>query len=317
MSLQLFHGFPERGAVAAPAVATIGVFDGVHLGHQALLGRVAGDAGGRGAAVLITLDPHPRCVVAPSGCPPMLTTVPERAVLAARFGVPITIVLAFTHEFSTLSAERFCELLLGSIGLERLVIGPGFALGHAREGDERFLRAYGAAHGFDLVVVPPVLAGGAPVSSGRIRAAVAEGRVDDAAALLGRPYRIPGTVEHGEGRGRSLGFPTANVAVGAGRCLPAAGVYATWLGTADGWYAAATSVGVRPTFGEGGPMTIEAFVLDADLDLYGREVRLDFVQRLREERAYPDPAALVAQIREDVETVRRVMRGSTQPDDAP
>ena len=313
MSHRLHRGFPARGDVATEVVATIGVFDGVHLGHQRLLTQAAGDAGGGSTAMLVTFDPHPRCVVAPAGCPPKLTTVDERSRLAAGFGVPETVVLEFTTDFSRWSAERFCDRLLESIDLRRLVVGPGFALGHDREGGEAFLRAYGAAHGFDLVVVPPVLVDGAPVSSGRVRSAIAEGRVDAAAVLLGRSYAIAGIVEHGEGRGRGLGFPTANIATEPGRCLPAAGVYATWIGTGDGWHPAATSVGVRPTFGEGGAMTIEAYVLDADLDLYGREVRLDFVQRLREERAYADLAALIAQIGEDVHAVRSVMSGRPEP----
>ena len=313
MSQRLHRGFPERGAIAAEVVATIGVFDGVHVGHQQLLRQVAADAGEQRAGALITFDPHPRCVVAPSGCPPMLTTADERAVLAARFGVPETVVLEFTLDFSLWSAERFCDRLLESLDLRRLIVGPGFALGHSREGNENFLRAYGATHGFDVVVVPPVLVDGAPASSGRVRSAIAEGRVDAAETLLGRSYRIAGRVEHGEARGRSLGFPTANIATDPGRCLPAAGVYAAWLGTGGNWHPAATSVGVRPTFGEDSALTVEAFVLDADLDLYGHDVRLDFVSRLREERFYPDPAALVAQMHEDVAVVREIMRARPAP----
>ena len=316
MSHRLYRGFPEPGAIAGDAVATIGVFDGVHLGHQQLLRRVA-SAARDGAAALITFDPHPRCVLAPSGCPASLTTVPERALLAARLGVPATIVLEFTAEFSRWSAASFCDRLVEAIDLRCLVVGPGFALGRDREGDERFLREYGAARGFDLEVMPPVERDGAPVSSGRVRSAIAGGRVDLAATLLGRFHRLAGRVEHGEGRGRSLGFPTANIAVEAGRCLPGDGVYATWLHAGDRWYPAATNVGVRPTFGSGGAMTVEAFVLDADLDLYGREVRLDFVERLREERAFPDPAALIAQMRDDVDTVRGIMRGRVEPDPVP
>ncbi|MBV8526802.1 MAG: FAD synthetase family protein, partial [Candidatus Dormibacteraeota bacterium] len=153
--------------MAAPVVATIGVFDGVHLGHQRLLRQAARDAGGTSSAALITFDPHPRCVLDPSGCPPLLTTVEERAVLAEQHDVRTTVAINFTPELSTWSADRFCDRLVASLPLRRLIFGPGFALGKDRLGNEEFLREYGAAHGFDVCTVERVLFAGERVSSGR------------------------------------------------------------------------------------------------------------------------------------------------------
>jgi riboflavin kinase/FMN adenylyltransferase len=245
-------------------------------------------------------------VLDPAGCPPLLTTVEERAALAAHHGVATTVAIDFTPELSTWSAERFCDRLVDSVPLRRLIFGPGFALGKDRAGNEAFLRTYGAAHGFDVVTVDRVIVEGGRVSSGRVRSALLEGRLDEATALLGRWYRLPGTVAGGDGRGRTLGFPTANVLSDQRRCVPASGVYATWLHTHGRWLPAATSIGTRPTFG-GRTTTVEAFVLDFDGDLYDAPVALDFVARLREERAYPDAEALIVQMHDDVAAVRELL----------
>jgi riboflavin kinase/FMN adenylyltransferase len=313
---RLHRGLPPPGVLAGEVVATIGVFDGVHLGHRRLLHAVAGDAGGAGETVLITFDPHPRCILDPAGCPPLLTAPAERAMLAVGCGVSTTIVVPFTRELSTWTAERFCDRLLESMALRRLWIGPGFALGRGREGNEEFLSRYGAAHGFEVRTVAPLVIDGERVSSGAVRAALAAGRVDRAAELLGRPYRLRGTVERGDGRGRTLGFPTANLAVAAERCVPAAGIYATWFGADGRWYPAATSIGTRPTFG-GASRTIEGHLLDADVDLYGADARLDFVARLRDELAFPNADTLVAQMRDDVRAVAAVLEGRREPEMLP
>ena len=311
----LHRGFPEAGAVAAPVVATIGVFDGVHLGHQRLLQQAASDAGGTSTAALITFDPHPRCVLDPAGCPPLLTTVEERALLAAEHDVTTTVAIDFTPELSTWTAERFCDRLIESLPLRRLIFGPGFALGKDRTGDEAYLREYGAAHGFDVCAVQGVVVAGERVSSGRVRAALLDGKVDEAAELLGRSYRLPGTVVHGDERGRTLGFPTANIVSDSRRCVPANGIYATWLHAHGRWWPAATSIGTRPTF-DGRTRTVEAYVLDFDGDLYDADVALRFVARLREERAFPDAESLVAQMHDDVAAVRAVLSAMAQPNTA-
>ena len=309
---QLHRGFPAPGAIAGDVVATIGVFDGVHRGHQRLLQEVVAGAGDASTGVLVTFDPHPRCVLDRGGCPPLLSGAVERTRLAARHGVASTIAVEFTEDLSTWTAERFCDRLLESLRLRRLVVGPGFALGRERAGDEAFLRRYGDGHGFDVVSAPPLAIAGERVSSGRIRTAVLEGRVEEAAELLGRCHHLPGTVVRGDGRGRGLGFPTANVAAPDGRCVPGAGVYATWLRAGGRWLRAATGIGVRPTFG-GETTTVEAYVLDFDEDIYDAEVELQFVARLREERAYADAASLVAQMRRDVDAVRVLMADLDEP----
>lgn len=308
----LYRGFPEPGAVTAPVVATIGVFDGVHLGHQRLLQQALRDAGATNTAALITFDPHPRCILDPAACPPLLTTVEERAELAEQHGVGTTVAIDFTPELSTWSAERFCDRLVESLPLQRLIFGPGFALGKDRLGNEEFLRTYGASHGFDVCAVERVLVDGERVSSARVRAALLEGGVEEAAALLGRRFRLPGTVVHGDERGRTLGFPTANVVSDTRRCIPANGIYATWLRARDRWRPAATSIGTRPTF-DGRTRTVEAYVLDFGGDLYDAGVALEFVARLREERAFPDAESLIAQMHEDVAAVRARLSTASQP----
>jgi len=302
-------GLPPPDAIASDVVLTLGSFDGVHRGHQRLVRRTVADAAARAASpVVVTFDPHPRCVLDPSGCPPLLTTVQERAELLAAEGVERTVVIEFTKELSTWSATRFCDTLLESLKVKELVVGPGFALGHGREGNESFLRKYGAEHGFSVVSVPPLTRRGRRVSSGWVRESVAAGRVGEARALLGRNYTIAGVVEHGDNRGASLGFPTANIAGVLRRCLPAVGVYATRILVGRRWRDAATSIGFRPTFG-GDRLAIEAYLLDFDGDLYGEHVRLEFVRRLRGERKFRDAAALIVQMNSDVEhTVRRLRR---------
>lgn len=315
-AVQLLRDFPPHGLITRGVVATIGVFDGVHLGHQQLLRAVVDGAREGHDAVLVTFDPHPRCVIDPEGCPPLLTTPEERALLAGRSGVTTTLAVPFTRELSEWTASRFCDRLLESFSVRRLCVGPGFAFGRGREGDEKFLRDYGSTHGFTVESVPPLVVDGERVSSGAIREALAGGRVEHATRLLGRPYRLPGTVGHGDGRGRSLGFPTANLLTAPDRCVPAPGIYATWFGASERWFPAATSIGSRPTFaGEG--MTVEAHLLDADLDLYGVEARLDFVSRLRDEIAFPTPEALVAQMHEDVRAVAAIMQGQARPEPLP
>jgi riboflavin kinase/FMN adenylyltransferase len=270
--------------------------------------RAVLDAAARAASpVALTFDPHPRCVLDPAGCPPLLTAVEERAELLAAEGVQRTVVIEFTRELSTWSATRFCDALLESLRIKEFVIGPGFALGHRRQGDEAFLRDYGTTHGFAVVTVPPLTRRGRRISSGWVREAVAAGRVGEARALLGRNYSVAGVVEHGDKRGATLGFPTANIAVAPRRCLPAVGVYATRVLVDGVAHYAATSIGFRPTFG-GDRLTVEAYLLDFDGELYGKPLRLEFVSRLRGERTFHDAAALIAQMHRDVENTRRRLR---------
>ena len=297
----------------APVVLTIGNFDGVHLGHLALLDEVDSLARPpKAQTALVTFDPHPRCVLDPAHCPQSLTTVSEKQALLAARGLDRMVVLGFTREVSTWRAEQFCDMLLRAFDMRALVVGHDFALGHKRQGDVAFLRNYGERHGFPVEQVEAVRVGDEPVSSSRIRTLLAEGDVAGGAVLLGRPHFLDATVEHGEEVGRHLGFPTANLSIAADKCLPAPGVYAMWVRVDGEWHAAATNVGYRPTFG-GDRLTVEAFLLDFSHDIYGREVRAVFVERLREERAYGSVDDLVAQIGRDVDQVRSLLGSAAPP----
>lgn len=304
---------PNRGPSPPPAACTVGVFDGVHLGHQRLLARtVAAAREVDGIAVAVTFEPHPRAVLDPANVPPELTTLDEKRERLTAAGIDRVVAVNFTREVSEWSAERFCERLLDRFDLRRLVVGPGFALGHGRRGDVAFLRAFGAGHGFAVETVEAVTEDGGPISSTRVRSALVSGDVEEAARLLGHPYFADGTVERGNQVGRRLGFPTANVGVAAGKCLPELGIYTAWLRARGAWLPAAASIGYRPTFG-GDRLTVEAHALDFDADIYGERVRLAFVHRLREERWYPDEAALIDQMRLDVAETRRLLEGAAPP----
>lgn len=311
--MELFHELPIWEAGGTGSVVTIGSFDGVHIGHQRLIRRVREAAVRAGMrSVAVTFDPHPRCVVDPSGCPPMLSSLDERIELLGRAGAERVVVLAFTQELRTWSADRFAIALVERLGMRRLLVGPGFALGHGREGTIDFLRDVGRQRGFTVTSIAPSMRGGVAVSSGRIREAIATARFADAIAMLGRPYVLEGSVERGDGRGAGLGVPTANLRVDPGRCIPSPGVYAGWLDAGDGWRPAATGIGTRPTFG-GGSVTVEAHVLDFGGDLYDREVRLALVRRLRPERAFASIPALVAAMARDIARTRDVVAHSKPP----
>jgi len=312
--MELLQEFPAREAGGPGSVVTIGSFDGVHIGHQRLLRRVRAAADREGlTAVAVTFNPQPRCVVDPAGCPPMLSSIDDRVALLSGWGAERVVVVAFTPELSTWSADRFAETLIERLGMRRLIVGPGFALGRRREGSLDYLRGLGTRRGFTVTVVAPSMRDGRAVSSGRIREAVASGPFMDATSMLGRPYILDGTVERGEGRGAGLGVATANLAVDPGRCAPAAGVFAGWLDFGDGWRAAATGIGTRPTFG-GGAVTIEAHVLDFDGDLYGRHVRLALARRLRPERAFTSIAALQVAMAHDITRTREIVQRLPQPE---
>jgi riboflavin kinase/FMN adenylyltransferase len=303
---------PVRGPAPPPTACTIGVFDGVHRGHRRLLAATTAAAREIGGiAVAVTFEPHPRAVLDPANVPPELTTLDEKRERLTAAGVDRVVVVNFTREVSQWSAEVFCERLLDRFDLRRLVVGPGFALGRDRQGDVDYLRRLGTGRGFSVETVEAETEDGEPISSTRIRSLLVSGAVEDAANLLGHPYFLDGTVERGERVGWRLGFPTANLGVEPGKCLPELGIYATWVRIQDRWLPAASSIGYRPTFG-GDRLTLEAHLLDFDGDLYGQRVRLAFVRRLREERWYPDEAALIDQMRLDVIETRALL-GKAEP----
>ncbi len=288
---------------------TIGVYDGVHTGHRAILNElVAGAHAASRPAVVVTFDPHPTAVLRPDSAPRLLTTPGERADLLADLGVDHVVVQRFDREFSQQPARVFAEQLKDRTGFERLLVGYDFAMGKDRLGDVPALKAMGAELGFEVQVFDPVTNGDQAVSSSRIRRLLAEGSVREAVRMLGRAYAVSGPVVEGAQRGRSIGIPTANVAAPAEKLVPAAGVYACRVEVGGVSYGAATNIGVRPTFETGQPaQTVEAHLLDFDGDLYNQVIEVAFVERLRDEMKFSGVEALVAQIRADIAQAREVL----------
>jgi riboflavin kinase / FMN adenylyltransferase len=290
-----------------PASVAVGNFDGVHRGHQALVEAAVERARAQGgAAVLLTFDPHPARVLRPGAAPAALTTLAQKEELVAGLGIDRVVVATFDARLAGLSPEAFAEQVLQrSLGARHVVVGESFRFGRGRAGDPRSLETLGAGLGFAVEVVPPVLYGGGPISSSRVREALARGGVMEAWELLGRPYFVDGVVVRGDGRGRTIGVPTANLAPEE-QILPAHGVYAARCRVGERWHDAVVNVGERPTFG-GGRVTLEAHLLDFEGDLYDARVRLAFSERLRGEERFPSPEALVAQIRADIAAARALL----------
>jgi riboflavin kinase/FMN adenylyltransferase len=293
----------------APAV-TVGNFDGTHRGHQALVAVALQWARAeRGTVVVLTFDPHPARILTPLRAPAALTTLDQKEEILAGLGVDRLAVLPFTESTAQLPPEAFArQVLVGALGARLVVVGESFRFGHRRAGDPATLRLLGEALGFSVRTVPPVLHAGSPVSSSRVREAVLRGDMAEATALLGRTFFVDGTVVRGDGRGRSLGIPTANVST-ENEILPGRGVYAGRGRVLTGdRVPAVINIGERPTFG-GGESVLEAHLIDFATDLYGTRLRLEFHARLRDERRFPGPDALVAQIRADIVRTRALLSG--------
>jgi riboflavin kinase/FMN adenylyltransferase len=303
---QVTFGFPPAGFLG-PSHMTMGTFDGVHRGHQALLKPLIAGARKTGAAsVLVTFEPHPRCVLDPDHCPANLTTLEEKTWLLDQLGLDHLVVIPFTPQVAALSPAVFMERLLRGIQVRHIVIGENHRFGHGQRGDPALLRRLGTRHDFTVEVAPTLARGRTPISSSRIRRLVLLGQVRAAAQLLGRDYFIRSTVEHGVKRGRELGFPTANLRISPNKLLPATGIYAVRVDLEDRTLAGALSVGFRPTFG-GNTLTVEVFILDFDGDLYDKLLTVWFVQRLRGEKRFASVTTLVQQMARDVENARRIL----------
>jgi riboflavin kinase/FMN adenylyltransferase len=288
-------------------VLALGNFDGLHRGHMKIVDRVrrrAGERGGTPAAM--TFDPHPPRVVRPDKAPPLLMTTAQRLEALQRAGMQGVAVVRFTQGMSLWDPEMFVRTVLVEwLRVAEVWVGANFLFGHDRAGTFSVLRSLGARYGFRAEKIDPVRYKDFVVSSTRVRRLVAEGRVDEAGALLGHHYFIDGTVAKGAQRGRQLGFPTANLQ-SENELLPPAGVYATTAAISGIEHPSVTNVGLRPTFGDVDTMQVETHLLDVDRDLYGARVRLSFVQRLRDERPFPDVDALREQIEADCRSARRL-----------
>jgi len=300
-----FNAWP-RG----PIHLAVGVFDGVHLGHRSVIEHLTNGARlEHGTALAATFDPLPIRVLAPGAPASALSDVSDRAKLLREAGADAVCVFRFDDAFAKISADEFVDRLLAAGDVRRIVVGPDFHFGRRAEGDVEKLRARGKRDGFVADVVAPIKLDGAVISSTRIRNLLLAGDVEAAARLLGRPYNVRGRVVHGAKRGRALGFPTVNLALPTERLLPRDGIYAVWAEMGEGRFKAAATLGVRPTFESGGSRILEAYLLDFSGELYGEEVEVAFVKRLRDEIAFASPAELSAQIARDVEETKGALSG--------
>jgi riboflavin kinase/FMN adenylyltransferase len=284
---------------------TIGVFDGVHLGHKYLISQLKELAHQQGlASGVVTFRQHPQEVLSLQTKLPFLTNITQRINLLKNEGIDAVIPLSFTTELAKLSARQFLEQLQKQLRMRGVVIGPDFALGRNREGDAKALRQLGKEMGFSVSVVPPLIIDGEVVSSTAIRKALAKGDMKRVQKLTGRPFRLQGRVVPGVGRGVKLGFPTANLEIEAEQALPPDGVYISQANIDNRSYFSLTNVGKRPTFGNNKRL-VEVYLLDYDSDLYGRELEIDLLERLRGEKKFKTAEELKKQIAQDVERGRK------------
>lgn len=309
--MQVTHGTVKSGGPVAEgrrvSAMTIGNFDGVHLGHRAMLARVADKARSLGlASCALTFEPHPREFFAPAAAPARLSRLREKLEMIAEAGIDRAHVLRFDAALAAMSAERFIdEVLLRGLGVRWLLVGRDFRFGAKRSGDYAMLEGAAARCGFELEAMPDVKVDGERVSSSRVREALAAGRLKEAARLLGRPYTMSGRVAHGAKLGRTLGFPTANVVVR--RRAPLAGIFAVEAmleETSQSWRGVA-SVGRRPTVADDGPLLLEVHLFDVERELYGKHLRVKFLERIRDEKKFDGLPALAAAIRQDAEQARK------------
>jgi riboflavin kinase / FMN adenylyltransferase len=297
---------PERGSVV-----TVGTFDGVHLGHRGLVARTIEAAEGLGAdSVALTWDRHPAETLRPDSVPPLLSSPRRKLELLSETGIETTAILPFDKELSLMQAEDFVrEVLVRGLGTRSVFVGHDWRFGNKARGNVDLLRKLGGELGFEVNGVELQTVAGEAVTSSRVRRAIVDGDMDLARVLLGRPFDVDGIVVRGAARGKGLGFPTANLDVDPGLARPPIGIYAGVAGVGDRKVAAAISVGVSPTFGgEPGtsPVTIEAYLLDFDEDLYDQTIRLEFWKRLRDEQKFDSVEALISQMEEDVAQTREL-----------
>jgi riboflavin kinase/FMN adenylyltransferase len=298
--MRLFHG-TDNADIQRPTVLTLGVFDGLHLGHQLIIRTVVERAREAGAIpTVITFDPHPRAVLHPESAPPLLQTLDQKVEGFGVLGIEQTIVIRFDERFSQTRAEDFLrDVVKDRLHAREIYLGRGFAFGHNREGNIELLRRVSQDLGFFADEVPEVQFRDQRVSSSKVRGLLAEGKVNLARRLLARPYGVEGRVERGAERGSGLGFPTANLHP-RNRVIPRNGVYVTGTLIDGQWRRSVTNVGVRPTFGADAEPSVETFVMDWAGDLYGDVVRVRFLHRLRDERKFGSIEELKMQIENDV-----------------
>ncbi|HUF53341.1 MAG TPA: bifunctional riboflavin kinase/FAD synthetase [Dehalococcoidia bacterium] len=316
MTVTLARNELRRIAPGRPTAVTIGVFDGVHRGHQHLANVLIESARREGlASVAVTFNPHPRAVLQPGFVVKYLTSLEERVELLQSLGIDAVGVLAFTSELAQLEPLEFLSLLVDELDMKLLVLGPDFAFGRNRAGTVELSGHIGEQLGFRVETASLLNEGGDKVGSTAVRQALDGGDVERVARLLGRPFSLRGPVVEGDKRGRELGFPTANIAIGMDRALPAYGIYVTRAYVREGSYESCTSIGVRPTFEVEPRPTIETFILDFDGDIYGEEMRIDLLKRLRGEEKFDSASSLIEQMHHDIEEARAYFSAPGEPTD--
>jgi len=305
--MRIIRGIKNTTEKFPNPVLTLGNFDGVHLGHQAIFKKVVERAKAvAGTAIAFTFEPHPLKVLAPERSPRLLNTFHGKMKLIETAGIQVVICADFTREFAQQNPSDFARRILAeAIGVKEVYVGYDYAFGKGREGSIDSLKVIGAELGFLVGAVDAVQMDGVVVSSSLVRDLVSAGRVDEVTRYLARHYSIEGNVIHGDSRGHTLGFPTANIHT-ANELLPAHGVYAVRVQVGSVHHNGVAAIGVRPTFGEG-PVSIEAFLFDYDGNLYGKHLELAFIKRLRGEQKFPDVDALVHQMHKDVEQAKEVL----------
>lgn len=306
--MRIIRGIKNLSEKLPDPVLTLGNFDGVHLGHQAIFRKVV-ERGReiRGTSVAFTFEPHPLKVIAPERSPKLLNTFHGKMKLIEASGIQVVVCAEFDREFADQHPDEFARnVLVGKLGVKEVYVGYDYAFGKGREGSIESLKKTGDALGFRVGVVEPVQVDGMAVSSSLVREHVSAGRMNEASRYLGRYYSIEGTVVHGASRGHELGFPTANIQT-TNELLPPYGVYAVLAHAGGRRLKGVASIGVRPTF-DNGPVSLEAYLFDFEGDLYGKHLDVSFVARLRGEEKFPDSEALVSQIRKDVEGAKRELQ---------
>lgn len=302
--MEIVTGYGNIASPVAPVVATIGNFDGVHLGHQALIAEVRAEADARGLqAAVVTFDPHPLRVLAPEHAPRMILTRRQKIEILGSFGIDLVVFIPFGAEVAAVPAEAFVRrFLTGRLRVACLVVGSDFRFGRDRSGDVDLLRRLAPQCGFEVKTTDLVRKDGSRISATEIRDAIASGNVGRAAEMMGRPFVLVGTVVPGAGRGRAMKIPTANLSP-ENELLPGGGVYVTETMVELEWYPSLTNVGTRPTFAGAG-FAIETYLPDFDGDLYDERIRVRFLDRIRNERKFESPEALKMQIAEDLKKMR-------------
>jgi riboflavin kinase/FMN adenylyltransferase len=314
--MQVYHQIDDAELSPTASVVTMGNFDGIHLGHQALVLRSLEEARRRNvASVVLTFDPHPLKVLAPTRAPRLILAPEDKIELLQDLGIDVVINQRFDASFASLDAEEFVRrFIVNRLKAKKIWVGRDLRFGHGRKGDVEQLVRWGEELGFEVGIVEPILVNRVRVSSSQIRQAIEAGRVDEARSSLGRYHFVSGTVVEGNRRGRDLGFPTANIA-GRTEVIPSDGIYATLFHIGEEHWLSVSSIGVNPTFGAG-PRTVESYILNFDRDIYGTKMKLAFVKKIREEKKFADVASLIVQIQEDVRSARAVfdslgIKGST------